>query len=80
MSTLRPMVTRWEGAKFYPITITDAGGSSVMLSWTEAARVMGELQQELEDHDREVMAQRELESRAEQMIATTATTPPVPTP
>jgi len=81
MSKWNPLVRRVE-SRYWPIEIggVESGGEPLYLSWTEAARVMGELQQELEDHDREAQAQRELEARAAKMIADTATMPPAPAP
>jgi len=74
MSKWKPMVERVE-ASAWPIIIEDPDcGETISLTWAQAARLVGELQQELQDYEVELQAQRELEVRAAEMLEVTATT------
>ena len=73
---IKSMVRR-TGGMYFPLDITDSGGQGICISWVEAARLVGELRAEIQDRDSEVQAQRKLDARAAEMIATTATIPPV---
>ena len=74
---IKPMVERRDSTHF-PIWIHDDAGACIALSWVEAARLVGELSAEIQDYDLEREDQARMEVRAAQMIATTATIPPVP--